>query len=162
VRGKIVLLRRFARGASDRTGKALGIDVTAWPDNQTFDIQKTSYKFAVQDEYKVPVLASIATKWDKVRDQFNLTATPTTAPVWYLNYTTGSSAGAYPSAVAKGSSPSTGVNQYLFDYLLYNNPARFGVIMLDFCEFPANAMVPLLVVCNGKAIQASAVHAATA
>ncbi len=118
VRGKIVLLRRFARGASNRTGKPLGIDVTAWPDNQSFEIAKPSYKFVVQDEYKVPVLASIAGKWDKVRNQFDLTAKPKTETIWYLNYTTGSSAGAYPSAVAKGSSPSTGVNQYLFDYLL--------------------------------------------
>jgi hypothetical protein len=43
-----------------------------------------------------------------------------------------------------------------------NNPARFGTLMLDYCEFPANAMVPLLVACNGKAIQASAVHTASA
>jgi 1-phosphatidylinositol phosphodiesterase len=162
VRGKIVLLRRFARGASNRTGKPLGIDLTKWPDNQSFEIPKPSYKFVVQDEYKVPVLSSIAGKWDKVRNQFDLTAQATTAMIWYLNYTTGSSAGAYPSAVAKGSSPSTGVNQYLFDYLLYNNPARFGTIMLDYCEFPANAMAPLLVACNGKAIQASAVQTASA
>ena len=69
--------------------------------------------------------------------------------------------GAYPSAVSKGSSPSTGVNQYLFDYLLYNDPGRYGTIMLDYCEFPANAIVPLLVACNAGAIM-PAVKASTA
>jgi ABC-type glycerol-3-phosphate transport system permease component len=66
VRGGIVLLRRFA------SEKPLGIDLTAWPDNATFDIGDVPAPFTIQDEFRVPVPGSIAYKWRAIDSLLDL------------------------------------------------------------------------------------------
>ncbi|MGV2814521.1 phosphatidylinositol-specific phospholipase C [Enterobacter cancerogenus] len=73
VRGKIVLLRRFS-------GSTLGIDLSNWPDNQTFD----SGKIHVQDQYNQH---DEVLKWHAIRDAWNFATSYSNQGWLTLNFT---------------------------------------------------------------------------
>lgn len=134
-RGKIVLLRRFALAGDEPEG-ATGIDLShGWKDDATFEIDLPDADFKIQDRYKVPTLFNIKNKWEQV-ESLLVEAGKGPQGVWFLNYTSGTSAGAHPIDVARGTPSIEGVNGYLQDYL-FNTTDRFlGTLVMDFPEQP--------------------------
>jgi 1-phosphatidylinositol phosphodiesterase len=141
-RGKIVLMRRF------RSSRPLGIDLTAWPDNDTFTIDQPGAACVIQDEYRVPVAASIAHKWQAI--DALLTHMPSVASGrWAINFCSGTGMGANPSAVAHGSGTVKGIHARLAERLrTHRGPC--GIVLLDFCDDDDWALVRALVARNGE------------
>ncbi|BET09009.1 phosphatidylinositol-specific phospholipase C [Pandoraea sputorum] len=148
VRGAIVLWRRFARAPMSIA--PMGIDLTAWPDNATFDIGRAGASFTIQDEYRVPVEASIDFKWQRIdallarRDAF-------AAERWVVNFCSGTGMGANPYRVACGGvrRDQRGINDMLSARLAtFDGPC--GTMMLDFCEHADWALVRELVARNAR------------
>ncbi|WP_155626975.1 phosphatidylinositol-specific phospholipase C [Burkholderia diffusa] len=140
VRGAVVLLRRF------RSGRPLGIDLTAWPDNATFTIDHPDAAFVIQDEYRVPVAGSINYKW-RVIDAL-LTGMPSPeSGRWAINFCSGTGMGANPSVVARGDGRVQGIHARLAQRLRAQ-PGSYGAMLLDFCDDDDWALVRALVECN--------------
>lgn len=153
-RGAIVLLRRFA-GPGE-----LGIDLTAWPENATFAIDEAAVPFAIQDEFRVPVRASIDYKWRAV--QALLERAPSLRETcWPINFCSGTGMGANPRLVACGDAQTVGIHERLAGWLAVRRadrpPApgvcggqaqRIGTLMLDFCDWCDWSLVRALVACN--------------
>lgn len=147
VRGKIVLFRRFP---ASRVPKG----INAWDNwSSTFTIPGSTV-LHVQDQYEVPTIFAIEEKSKKVTDLLTQAAQPIKSGLvqpgandWYINFASGSSGGAYPNAVAKGSLPITqGVNTNLLQALNnFRGPTRLGTILMDFPEYPANCLISALV-----------------
>jgi 1-phosphatidylinositol phosphodiesterase len=117
-RGKIVLVRRFAA-----TSSVLGIDASAWADNQTFSLAPS---LRVQDAY---VVTNNDDKWAAITSLLVEARTPSTT--LFLDYTSGYQArGIVPDIT----SVSDVINQQLDDYLIdpANAGAHLGVIVTDF------------------------------
>ncbi|MBR8252231.1 phosphatidylinositol-specific phospholipase C [Burkholderia ambifaria] len=140
VRGAVVLLRRF------RSRRPLGIDLTAWPDNATFTIDHPDAAFVIQDEYRVPVAASIHYKW-RVIDAL-LTGMPSPeSGRWAINFCSGTGMGANPSVVARGDGRVQGIQARLAERLR-ELLGPCGAVLLDFCDDDDWALVRALVECN--------------
>jgi len=85
VRGKIVLLRRFAGTA----GGAGGIDVTGWRDNTQFTLSDAvGTHIVVQDNYNVS-FGTNDNKWRAITSTLDQAAGDTGTRTWYLNFTSG-------------------------------------------------------------------------
>ncbi|MFM0248451.1 phosphatidylinositol-specific phospholipase C [Paraburkholderia sediminicola] len=140
VRGSIVLLRRFA------SESALGIDLSMWPDNATFELDRPGAAFAIQDEFRVPVEASIDYKYRAIEALLVLTG-QRTLERWIVNFCSGTGMGANPRKVACGSGRRRGINDMLAERLVtYEGPC--GTMMIDFCEYADWALVRALVARN--------------
>jgi len=140
VRGSIVLLRRFA------SESALGIDLSMWPDNATFELDRPGAAFAIQDEFRVPVEASIDYKYRAIEALLVLTG-QRTLERWIVNFCSGTGMGANPRKVACGSGRRRGINDMLAELLVtYEGPC--GTMMIDFCEYADWALVRALVARN--------------
>ncbi|WP_157641708.1 phosphatidylinositol-specific phospholipase C [Burkholderia ubonensis] len=141
VRGAIVLLRRF------RSRRPLGIDLSAWPDNMTFTIDHPDAAFVIQDEYRVPVVASIEHKWQAIDEL--LTRMPSAdSGRWAINFCSGTGMGANPSRVARGEGEMKGIHARLAQRLrTHHGPC--GIVLLDFCEADDWALVRALAARNG-------------
>ncbi|MFJ2992089.1 phosphatidylinositol-specific phospholipase C [Pandoraea sp. NPDC087047] len=135
VRGAIVLLRRFASDAP------MGIDLSAWPDNATFDIDRPGACFAIQDEYRVPVEASIDYKLGRIEALLARTG-HLTGERWVVNFCSGTGMGANPRRVACGGvrPDRRGINDMMVERLATHDGAC-GTVMLDFCEHADWALV---------------------
>ncbi|MGG1948911.1 phosphatidylinositol-specific phospholipase C [Trinickia sp. NRRL B-1857] len=139
-RGSIVLLRRFA------SERPLGIDLTAWPDNSTFVIDDAPTRFAIQDEFRVPIRASIEYKWRAVETM--LDTAPDAMPTrWAINFCSGTGMSAPPHWVAFGDDEVAGIHTRLDRRLAARNQAC-GTVMLDFCDWADWALVRRLIACN--------------
>jgi 1-phosphatidylinositol phosphodiesterase len=79
VRGKLVLLRRFARTAP------LGIDATAWADNASFTIDNADARLRIEDEY---VVTDNGAKWAAIENNI-MQAGAADPGTWTLTYTSG-------------------------------------------------------------------------
>ncbi|VVE74520.1 phosphatidylinositol diacylglycerol-lyase [Pandoraea captiosa] len=146
VRGRIVVLRRF--GHSHAASGPLGIDLTAWPDNATFDIDAPGASFAIQDEYRVPVERAIDYKFRRIEALLEHTAR-LAVQRWVLNFCSGTGMGANPFRVACGGvrGGQCGINAMLLERLAaYAGPC--GTLMIDFCEHADWALVRELVARN--------------
>ena len=104
-----------------------------WQDNATFDTQSIAsdgetVTFHIQDQYNVPTVFEINTKWNAVAALLGQ-ANADASDAWYINFASGSSGGAYPNAVAAK------INPQLYGYL-GGAPfaARLGTLMLDFAD----------------------------
>jgi 1-phosphatidylinositol phosphodiesterase len=140
VRGAIVLLRRFT------SEKPLGIDLTAWPDNATFDIGNVAAPFTIQDEFRVPVAASIAYKWRAIDALLNR-APGLCGERWVINFCSGTGMAAPPAVVAFGDTRHRGIHAQLEERLA----ARLepcGTTLLDFCDWQDWRLVRALIDCN--------------
>ncbi|MBJ9687771.1 phosphatidylinositol-specific phospholipase C [Burkholderia vietnamiensis] len=141
VRGAIVLLRRF------RSGRPLGIDLSAWPDNATFTIDHPDESFVIQDEYRVPVVGSIQYKWRVIEALLTGMPLPQSGR-WAINFCSGTGMGANPSIVARGDGRVQGIHARLTQHLR-ERPGPCGAMLLDFCDDDDWALVRALVACNG-------------
>lgn len=140
VRGSIVLLRRFA------SESALGIDLSMWPDNATFELDRPGAAFAIQDEFRVPVESSIDYKYRAIEALLVLGGALATQR-WVVNFCSGTGMGANPHKVACGSSRRHGINDMLTERLVtHDGPC--GTMMIDFCEHADWALVRALVARN--------------
>jgi 1-phosphatidylinositol phosphodiesterase len=140
VRGSIVLLRRFA------SASAMGIDLSDWPDNATFDVDRPAASFAIQDEYRVPVEASIDHKFRMIEALLVRTAR-VTSERWVVNFCSGTGMGANPYRVACGGDDRPGINDMMVQRLAtHDGPC--GTLMIDFCEHANWALVSALVARN--------------
>lgn len=140
VRGAIVLLRRF------ESPHALGIDLSAWPDNSTFELDRPDACFAIQDEFRVPVRRSIGYKW-QVIDALLQHTPQVCAQRWVVNFCSGTGMSAHPYWVACGNSELPGINGMMVERLAaHTGPA--GTMMLDFCEHDDWALVRALLARN--------------
>ena len=84
VRGKIILLRRFA-GSPSVSG---GIDATAWQDNQEFTIYDThAGAINIQDYYRVSA-KTFDHKWGVIQDRLKAAQSDTTGTL-FINFTSG-------------------------------------------------------------------------
>ncbi|VVE19211.1 phosphatidylinositol diacylglycerol-lyase [Pandoraea aquatica] len=148
VRGAIVLWRRFAHASTAIA--PMGIDLTAWPDNATFDIERAGAGFTIQDEYRVPVEASIDFKWQRI-DALLARTGALAAQRWVVNFCSGTGMGANPYRVAWGGGgpDQRGINDMLSARLTtFDGPC--GTMMLDFCEHADWALVRELVARNAR------------
>ena len=145
VRGAIVLLRRFA------SETPVGIDLSAWPDNATFEIDRPGASFAIQDEYRVPVEASIDYKLGRI-DALLARTVPLAGERWVVNFCSGTGMGANPRRVACGGArpDQRGINDMLIERLATHDGAC-GTLMIDFCEHADWALVRALVARNSAA-----------
>jgi 1-phosphatidylinositol phosphodiesterase len=130
VRRKMVLFRRFHAATTP-----MGLPAQPWPDDATFDINNPGADFRVQDQYKVPQLSDIKKKWEHVETLLAESRKAVDAR-WYVNFTSGSSSGAYPNAVAYGSPGYEGINDRLKSYLVANPTGKAGSVLMDFVEYP--------------------------
>ncbi|MFT4067505.1 phosphatidylinositol-specific phospholipase C [Paraburkholderia sp.] len=142
VRGGIVLLRRFA------SEKPLGLDLTAWPDNATFDIDDVPARFTIQDEFRVPVPASIAFKWRAIDSLLEL-APSLCGERWVINFCSGTGMAAPPVVVAFGDTRHRGIHERLAGRLAARSQPC-GTMMLDFCEWHDWHLVHALIDCNWR------------
>jgi 1-phosphatidylinositol phosphodiesterase len=165
-RGAIVLLRRFASPCE------VGIDLTAWPENATFAIEGPTVRFAVQDEFRVPVRASIDYKWQAI--QALLEKTPSLPETcWPLNFCSGTGMGANPRLVASGDAQTVGIHARLAAWLAERGAVRcsvrqpagglptaqarpIGTLMLDFCDWRDWSLVRALIANNMQQFAARA------
>jgi 1-phosphatidylinositol phosphodiesterase len=138
VRGALVLLRRFA---SDRP---LGLDWSAWPDNASFTLDAPGAAFSIQDEYRVPVRASLDYKWRAIDALLTETARLVDAGRWIVNFCSGTGMGANPSVVALGDAAVTGIHDRLAARLA-TQTGPCGTLLLDFCDDQDWALVRALV-----------------
>lgn len=148
VRGSIVLWRRFAYAPTAIA--RMGIDLTAWPDNATFDIERAGASFAIQDEYRVPVEACVDFKWQRI-DALLARSDALAAERWVVNFCSGTGMGANPHRVACGGArpEQRGINDMLSARLAtFDGPC--GTMMLDFCEHADWALVRELVARNAR------------
>jgi 1-phosphatidylinositol phosphodiesterase len=140
VRGGIVLLRRFT------SDTPLGIDLTAWPDNATFDIDNVPAPFAIQDEFRVPVPGAIAYKWRAIAALLDLTP-GLCDERWVLNFCSATGMAAPPVVVALGDTQHRGIHEQLAERLAAR-PGPCSTMMLDFCEWQDWRLVHALIECN--------------
>jgi 1-phosphatidylinositol phosphodiesterase len=122
VRGKIVLLRRFAATASP-----LGLDGSAWADDTTFSLGGAgAASLRVQDAY---IVTSDDTKWSAIKSLLDEAETP--SATLYLDYTSGYQA---PNILPDIPSVSDVINPELDAYLAdsAHQAAHLGVIANDF------------------------------
>ncbi len=118
VRGKLVLLRRFAAPTT------LGIDASTWADNTTFSITDPDASLRVQDAYKV---TSTDDKWTAITKLFDEAKTGT--GTLYLDYTSGyETHGGLPDPP----SVANAINPQLDAYLAAHPADHLGVIANDF------------------------------
>lgn len=166
VRGKVVMLGFRGPGGGIYDGYGIKQPYPAGGSNGNY----------VQDDYEVKTITDIAPKWEKVRTHLRRTN-----GVWdssrpgekeltyepnalYVNYTSGSSAGAHPFTVAGGTPSATGVNEFLYRCLRGTDDRcpefypdrddkfggrtameRTGVLMMD---FPGGGLIDEIVARN--------------
>ena len=124
VRGKIVLLRRFAS-----TTTPLGLDGDAmWADDTTFTIQTADARLRVQDNYRVE---NSDVKWASVTAMFDEASTgePTT---WYINHTSGfQMQGLLPNTPVVAMNINERLNTYFADSAMVGH---LGTVVMDFAS----------------------------
>lgn len=146
VRGKMVLLRRFK-------ADGLGIDLDSrWPDNATERwINTGSVTCDVQDRFNNYLVGGKSKKFERVRDFFEHTPAHTDLDTLYLNFTSGTG-GVWPRTLATGIDSGDsfpGTNAKVRDYLTGKPPGRYGIVPMDFPEYPDDsALIARLVGLN--------------
>ncbi|NYH14967.1 phosphatidylinositol-specific phospholipase C [Paraburkholderia bryophila] len=141
-RGSIVLWRRFI---SDR---ALGIDLSNWPDNATFELDTPGAAFIIQDEFRVPVEASMDYKYRAIESLLSITQHGALKR-WIVNFCSGTGMAANPRKVACGNDRRRGINDMLVERIV-SHTGTCGTLMIDFCEYADWALVRALVARNAS------------
>jgi 1-phosphatidylinositol phosphodiesterase len=140
VRGKIVLFRRYGNGT-----KGIVASPSYWKDNATFDIPTPGGALKIQDEYHVPTLFDLGSKWEKIEKLLN-EAEKGSKNDWYINFLSGTSAGAWPINVAKDRiAASYPMNPRLSAFLQPKSSGRFGMLMMD---FPDDSLIRTIISLN--------------
>lgn len=121
VRGRLVLLRRFAASAAP-----LGIDGSAWADNTTFSLT-TAASLRIEDDY---IVTDNAAKWTAITALL-AEARSGDAATLFLDYTSGyQTVGGLPSIPIVAGDINLRLDGLLADP--DNRHARLGVLAMDF------------------------------
>ena len=122
VRGKVVLVRRFAA-----TTTPLGLDATHWADDATFTIDGTA-KMRVEDEYQVK---DTSAKWSAVEAMLAEAQHGPATGTLYLSYTSGylSRLLGVPDVPGVSDALNPRLQTYFGDT---TRRGRFGVVAMDF------------------------------
>jgi 1-phosphatidylinositol phosphodiesterase len=144
VRGKIVLLRRFA-------GSGLGIaaDPSQWQGNATFEISAPAGTLTIEDHWDLAhsLPWELGDKWNAVAR--NLDAAAGSTGGWFLTFTSAMSDLSSPRLIAGGFPLVDGINKRLLDYVgAHPGPRRLGTVVMDFPELPDPRLVQALVDTN--------------
>lgn len=134
VRKKMVLLRRFYSKVQPHS---VGIDAWGgWPKNG-HDLIKHACKIDVQDAYGSYVIGQQDKKFKlHVKPQLEAASNDKGSDTLYLNFTSGTN-GVYPKTLATGYlSLFEGTNSLLYRYLLNHAAHRYGIVAMDFPEYP--------------------------
>ncbi|KAF4943368.1 hypothetical protein FGADI_13466 [Fusarium gaditjirri] len=162
IRGKIQLIRR----CWSRTTPALGIDVRQnWQDNSSdFQINTGLAKLRIQDYYKIPNAQfwqpdpALDDKFKAITDHLSKAKADTDLSKMYINFCSATTDPFWclaPDAMAHGTGSGwgrfrvhiDGVNNRLRNYALQtlsSNPGRYGVILMDFMEFPVDLVLSIV------------------
>ncbi len=125
VRGKLVLLRRFAA-----SGSPLGIDAAPWADNATFTVTNAA-SLRVQDAY---IVTDNAAKWSAVTALLAESRASTSSTL-FLNYTSGyQTMSALPNITIVSDDLNARLDTFLADPA--NAQAHLGVVVMDFAVAP--------------------------
>ena len=119
VRGKVVLLRRFAASTP------MGIEASHWPDNTAF----LANNLSVQDWYQV---SDNSSKWTQVAKALTSAASDNNAEILHLNFTSGYKPG--PFNIPAINTVSDAIHPKLTAQLVANPPGHYGCILLDFAS----------------------------
>jgi 1-phosphatidylinositol phosphodiesterase len=120
VRGKLVLLRRFATAMTP-----LGIDASAWPDNTTFSIANAA-SLRIQDAYMV---TDNSAKWTAITALLT-EARAATGATLFLDYTSGyQTMAALPNITVVADDINARLDTYLADPA--SAQAHLGVLVMD-------------------------------
>jgi 1-phosphatidylinositol phosphodiesterase len=144
VRGRIVLLRRFADSAP-----APGINATGWSDNATFSITPAesgnSTTLDVQDQYDP---SDVNTKQTAIHDMLQRALSSTAQPPqndWYINFLSAAydynTVKIIPRFWAHGTDGKSGLDDQLLSVLNTMHTGRVGTIVMDFPTRPLIARV---------------------
>jgi 1-phosphatidylinositol phosphodiesterase len=129
LRGKINLIKRF-KGSSSK-----GIQATGWSDNTTFDINYSSAKLRVQDNYTV---SSTNTKWTQISSLLNEARNSNTNKL-FMNYTSGYKSLLFGiSNIPLVSGP---VNDKADQFFSANKHGKFGIIAMDFISAGTSKLI---------------------
>jgi 1-phosphatidylinositol phosphodiesterase len=149
-RGKLVLLRRYAQPADETK---IGINISdIWPQNTQKEnlVNSDNQLFSIQDEYKDYILNALDHKFlNHVRPFLKETAN-----TLFINFTSGmgtTGGFVFPKTLAKGDesfSTFKGTNQLLFNHLLDKMNGVYGIIPMDFPEYPNDSLIPLIISTN--------------
>jgi 1-phosphatidylinositol phosphodiesterase len=121
VRGRLVLLRRFAAGAAP-----LGIDGSGWADNTTFSLTSAA-SLRIEDAY---IVTDNAAKWTAITALL-AEARSGDAATLFLDYTSGyQTIGGLPSIPSVAGDINARLDGLLADP--QNRHARLGVLAMDF------------------------------
>lgn len=123
VRGKIVLLRRFAATSTPK-----GIDATNWSDNTTFTINNGNASLKVQDNYNV---SDNSSKWSKMTAMFNESSSTSNSSL-YINYASGYKPLIF--GIPSITTVSGYINPQLETYFTSHTAGRYGIIPMDFAN----------------------------
>jgi 1-phosphatidylinositol phosphodiesterase len=142
VRGKIVLLRRFDYEDVVKADP-LGLDLSGWEDDKTFDLKTAGMTYHVQDIYDVGWKPNKLSAIRSLLDEAAKAGRSKNA--WWINFTSGVGTRFYspmtPASVAATMNP--GLKAYLDDH-----PASHtGTVMMDF-PFSQSGMVESIVARN--------------
>ncbi|WP_048510768.1 phosphatidylinositol-specific phospholipase C [Chryseobacterium sp. FH2] len=156
IRGKIVLVRRFGLGKRAPIGLNL---YDNWPDDSANYLSNNGITYYVQDVYY---------NWSSGSDKANkfntyvknalITAENGERSMLCFNFTsaTGVTGGVLPFA----STPrdlAEAVNPLFLQYMKSNNKGRYGIIPMDFPEFPSNKDLIMDLIASNQFIAASSV-----
>lgn len=128
VKGKIVLLRRFAATSTK------GIDATNWADNAVFEINNAQ-AVKVQDLYKV---SDNNAKWTAINTLANEAKLANDAKL-YLNYCSGYKSGFF--GIPSIPTISNSINPKVKSYFTTNTKGHFGIVIMDFTDISTNDLM---------------------
>jgi hypothetical protein len=148
VRKKMVLLRRFY---SKRQPYPVGIDAWGeeWPKNKQ-GLIRHACTIDVQDAYDGYPLGKQDKKFNQhVKPQLGAAGNNQSGDTLYINFTSGTG-GVYPKTLATGyMSFFEGTNSLLYKYLLNHAVHHYGIIPMDFPEYPNNgSLIQQLILSN--------------
>ena len=143
VRGKIVLLRRYAGGS-------LGIaaEPADWADDATFAIEAPGGWLRVEDEWRLTLgrRGPFEAKWASVAGSLAAAAAGSAAD-WHVTFTSATGDIVYPRLIALGVPFAPGINRRLRDYAA-QAAGRLGTVVMD---FPDRAVIERLIDVNRRA-----------
>lgn len=137
IRGKIVLLRRYS-------GDKIGIDVSHWKNDTTFDIKNNNFNIYIQDNYDGFTALSINFK-RKFIESLLKEAKNNRPQDLYINFTSVSGM-LTPYTGARGHHLIDGINIWFCKK--YREKQKMGIIVADFVDIEDGAIIKTVVNSN--------------
>jgi 1-phosphatidylinositol phosphodiesterase len=132
VRGKLVLVRRFAA-----TAAPLGLDATRWADDATFTIEGGMARFRIEDQYQVK---DTSTKWTEIAAMLAEAQHGPASGTLYVSYTSGylSRLLGVPDVPGVADAINPRLQTFFADT---THRGRFGVLAMDFVDAARASLV---------------------